>query len=163
MKVAIKLAGLGCFLPCACLAGVFAEGFSSKVAAGPSDIGLRAFTIFTLQEACERSAVPAELRILPNPLVLKIGDRIHRSNASANQSGLIIEAYGHDGEFLPAVPVIVSTMDVQGITESRSDWNFLEAVRVGEDDIVVAWPCTQPDEPWLEARARLVVVSDDSD
>jgi len=163
MKVAINLTSIGCLLPFACMAGQFGEGFSSMVPGGQSDISFRAFTIYTLQEACEKSAVPAELRVLPNPLVLKVGDRIHRSNASPSQGELIIEAYGEDGEFIPAVPVIVSTMDVQGVTAARSDWDYFEAIRTGEDDIVVAWPCTQPDEPWLEARARLLVVSDESD
>ena len=163
MKAAINLTSIGCLLPFACLAGEFGEGFSSMVPGGHSDISFRAFTIYTLQEACEKSAVPAELRVLPNPLVLKVGDRIHRSNASPSQGELIIEAYGEDGEFIPAVPVIVSTMDVQGVTAARSDWDYFEAIRTGEDDIVVAWPCTQPDEPWLEARARLLVVSDESD
>ena len=157
MKVAINLTGLGCLLPCACLAGVFGEGFSSAVQGGPSDISLRAFTIYTLQEACEESAVPAELRIQPDPLALKVGDRIHRANVDPDQSELIIEA----GEFLPAVPVVVSIIDLVGVTQSRSDWSYFEAIRVGEDVIVVAWPCTQPGEPWLEARVRLVVASED--
>ena len=165
MKTTIRLTqfAFGLLLPCACLAGAFGEGFSSKQPGAPSDIGARAFTIYTLQEACEESAIPAEIRVLPEPLVLKVGERLHRSNTSPAQSELIIEAYGEDGEFLPAVPVIVSTLDMQNVTESKSNWNYLEATRTGEDSIVVAWPCTPPGEPWLESRARLVVISNEQE
>jgi hypothetical protein len=147
--------------PLSALAGIFGEGFSSSVLGGPSDIRYRAFTIYTAQEACAESKLPAVLRVRPNPLEMTIGDRIHRTNVERNPSELIIEAYGEHGEFLPGVPIIVSTVDVQNVTASRSDWDYLEAVREGEDELVVGWACKTSDGVPLEARVRIVVESSD--
>ncbi len=140
-------------------AGAFGEGYSSTVPGGSANINFRAFTIYTRQEACEKSPFPSELRVLPNPLILKIGDRVHRSNVSNESSELSVEAYGSSGEFLPAVPIIVSTADVQNVTASRSDWDYLEAVREGEGELVVSWACTSPDGQQLEARVQIIVTT----
>ncbi len=126
------------------LAGQFGEGYSSMVPGGPSDLRYRAFTIHTGREACDLSAAVSEFRVSPNPLLLKVGDRIHRTNVDSQISELVIEAYGASGEFLPAVPIVVSTIDSQRATEIRSDWDYFEAVREGEGDLVVKWACTAP-------------------
>lgn len=157
----LMLMSLILIVPAAVSAAAFGEGYSSMISNGPADIRFRAFTIYTLQEACDSSPAVAELRIFPDPLILKIGDRIHRSNVNSQTSELIIEAYGNDGEFLPAVPVIVSTVDVQNITSTRSDWDYFEAVREGEDGLIVAWACPTPGGQQLETRVRVVVTSDD--
>ena len=146
-------------LPISAIAGFFGEGYSSMAPGGPSDISFRAFTIYTQQEACEKSAHPTELRIIPNPLILKIGDRIHRSNVNVHQSELVIEAYGKSGDFLPAVPIIVSMNDVQNVTVSRSDWDYFEAIHAGQGELVAAWACDTRDGRQLEARVRLIVTS----
>ncbi|MDT8398599.1 MAG: hypothetical protein RQ899_08300 [Pseudomonadales bacterium] len=147
-------------LPVSGFAGIFGEGYSSAVPGESANISFRAFTIHTRQEACEQSAFPSELRIFPSPLILNIGDRIYRSNASSQASGLVVEAYGPRGEFLPEVPIIVSTVDVQNVTSSRSDRDYLEAVQEGEDDLLVSWACASPDGQQLEARVRIIVTSD---
>lgn len=156
------LASVALLLPVSALAGHFGEGYSSAEKGAPSDIYYRAFTIYTQQEACAISARPAELRVFPSPLILKVGDRIHRTNVEMNPGDLIVEAYAEDGEFLPAVPIIVYTIDRQNVVSARSDWDYLEAMREGEDELVVAWACGSADGPPLEARVRLVVTADDS-
>lgn len=135
----------------------FGEGYSSAAPGGPAAIHFRAFTIYTGQEACAKSPKPAELRIVPNPLQLQVGDRIHRSNGDAHVSELVIEAYDEDGSFLPSVPIIVNRIDVQSALASRSDWDYLEAIRAGEDELVVYWACPAPDGSAVEARIRIFV------
>jgi hypothetical protein len=139
------------------MAGHFGEGYSAAAPGEPADIRYRAFTIYTGPEACARSPRPSRLQVRPDPLILTIGDRIHRTNVDRHAGELIIEAYGAKGEFLPAVPIIVSTSDVQEVTAARSDWDYLEAVRAGEDELVVAWACPAEDGLPLETRVRLIV------
>lgn len=138
-------------------AGQFGEGYSSAEPGAPSDLHYRAFTIYTAQEACAQSAMPSEFRVRPDPLRLAIGDRIHRSNVNRHPSELVIEAYGPRGEFLPSVPIIVSTMDLQNVTRTRSDWDYFEAAAEGEDELVVAWACGTPDGAPVQTRVRLIV------
>ena len=142
------------------LAGQFGEGYSSMVPGGPSDLRYRAFTIHTGRETCDLSAAVSEFRVSPNPLLLKVGDRIHRTNVDSHISELVIEAYGASGEFLPAVPIVVSTIDSQRVTETRSDWDYFEAVREGEDDLIVQWACPASGEgESLLETVRIIVGS----
>lgn len=150
-------------LPSAAAGGVFGEGYSSAVPGGPAAIHFRAFTIYTGQEACAKSPVPAELRIVPNPLQLNVGDRIHRSNGHEHVSELVVEAYDRDGVFLPSVPIIVNLIDVQSVVASRSDWDYFEAIRAGEDELVVYWACPAPDTSSVEKRIRIVVTSESAE
>lgn len=160
-KAASGLALPALLVPALGMTGHFGEGYSSSVPGGPADLRYRAFTIYTAQDACARSPHPDRLQVRPEPLVLKVGDRLHRSNVEHRVSELIIEAYGADGEFLSAVPIIVSTSDRQNVTMARSDWDYLEAVREGEDELVVAWACPTPDGLPLEKRVRLSVRAGD--
>jgi hypothetical protein len=137
--------------------GVFGEGYSSAEPGGTAAIHFRVFTIYTGQEACEKSPVPTELRILPNPLRLNVGDRIHRTNGDEHASELVIEAYDKDGLFLPSVPIVVNLIDVQSVVVSRSDWDYFEAIRAGEDELVVGWACPGPDGSPVEVRIRILV------
>jgi len=149
--------------PRAADAGTFGEGYSSVEPGGPSSISFRAFTIITGREACEKSPRPAELRIFPNPLRMRVGDRIHRSNVDEHPSELVIEAYDDRGAFLPAVPIAVSTIDAQRVTGSRSDWDYFEALGEGEAELVVFWPCTTPGGPNVEARVRILVTASNAE
>ena len=153
---------LALLVPAPGMTGHFGEGYSSSVPGGPADIRYRAFTLYTAQEACARSPHPDRLQVRPEPLIFKVGDRLHRSNVENRVSELIIEAYGADGEFLSAVPILVSTSDRQNVTAARSDWDYLEAVREGEDELVVAWACPTPDGLPLEKRVRLIVHAGDA-
>ncbi|MEM6484532.1 MAG: hypothetical protein AAF662_06055 [Pseudomonadota bacterium] len=139
------------------LGGIFGEGYSSSLPGGPSAIYFRAFTIYTRQEACETSGIPAKLKILPNPIQLRIGDRIHRSNVEQHPSEIVVEAYDEHDAFLPAVPITVSTIDTSNITTSRSDWNYFEATKEGKAEVSVSWACSTADGNALEARASVVV------
>jgi hypothetical protein len=151
---------LSLVIPLAAAGGIFGQGYSSAQPGDPAAIYFRAFTIYAGQEACEQSPVPAEFRILPDPLQLKVGDRIHRTNFDEHTSELVIEAYDKDGLFLPAVPIHVDLVDVQSVVESRSDWDYFEAVRAGEDELVVSWACAAPDGSPLEERVRILVTPD---
>lgn len=159
VKLACYFAGLITLqlLPLSVHAGVFGEGYSSSAPGTPASISYRIFTIYTRQEVCEESATPSELRILPNPILLKIGDRIHRSNTDSQVSELVVEAYGPSGEFIPAVPIIVSTVDVQNVTSTRADLDYLEAVKPGEDDLEVSWACPEPTGRGVAAQVRIIV------
>lgn len=157
MRTIAFFGALSFLVPLSVLAGTFGEGYSSATPGGPAAIYFRAFTIHTEREACAKSANPVELRVYPNPLLLKIGDRIHRSNVDTRPSELVVEAYGENGEFLPALPIAVSTMDLQNVTTSRSDWDYLEAVREGEDELVVAWACAGRNGVPIVTRVRIIV------
>ena len=144
-------------LPISVHAGVFGEGYSSSAPGKPASISYRIFTIYTRQEVCEESTTPSELHILPNPILLKTGDRIHRSNTDSQVSELVVEAYGPNGEFIPSVPIIVSTVDVQNVTATRSDLDYLEAVKPGEDELEVSWACPEPTGRGVAAQVRIIV------
>jgi len=159
MSTMIYLAVLLLAVPLAAAAGIFGEGYSSAEPGAPSALHFRTFTIYTLQEACRKSPVPAGLRIFPNPLRMSVGDRIHRSNVSEHPSELVIEAYDKNGAFLPAVPVVVNTLEVSNVVGSRSDWDYFEALREGEDELAVFWACAPPDGTPVEARVRIIVTS----
>ncbi len=146
-------------VPLAATAGIFGEGYSSAEPGAPSAIHFRAFTIYTGAEACRGSPVPVELRVLPSPLRMSVGDRIHRSNVDRHPSELVIEAYDKDGAFLPAVPIVVATVEVQNVVGSRSDWDYFEALREGEDELVVGWACSAANGTPVEARVRILVTS----
>lgn len=158
----LAFASLALLSPLTVFAGDFGEGYSSMIPNGPSDIRIRAFTIYSNQEACDLSAVVAEFRVYPNPLILNIGERIHRTNDNTQTSELVIEAYGTNGEFLPSVPVRLSTMDIQQVTATRSDWDYLEAVREGEDDLIVQWACATSNGVHPLAKVRIIVNSENS-
>ena len=139
--------------------GIFAEGYSSPAPGAPSQISFRAFTIYTWQDACAKSGTPSELKVMPNPITLNVGDRIHRTNVSEQRSEIIVEAYGARGLFLPAVPIIVSTVDPNGVLANRSDWDYFEAVGEGEAELVVGWACQQSGGAPLQASVRIIVTS----
>jgi hypothetical protein len=145
--------------PLSASGGIFGEGYSSPAPGAPAGISFRAFTIYTGQEACAKSAVPSELKVLPNPIMLKVGERIHRTNASARRRELIVEAYGANGQFLPTVPIIVSTLDPNGVIANRSDWDHFEAIAEGEAELVVDWACQPAGGTPLRASVRVVVGS----
>ena len=159
MRATFYLTVLLLAVPPAAIAGIFGEGYSSAKPGAPSAVYFRAFTIYTGQEACEKSPVPVELRIFPNPLQMSVGDRIHRSNVDEHPSELVIEAYDKDGAFLPAVPVVVNTIDAQNVVGARSDWDYFEAIREGEAELVVGWACAAPDGEPVEARIRILITS----
>ena len=159
MRATVYVAVLFLATPVAVAGETFGEGYSSTEPGGPSAIYFRAFTIYKGKEACEKSPLPVEFRIFPNPLRMKVGDRIHRSNVHDNPSELVIEAYDKDGVFLPAVPIVVDTIDAQHVTGSRSDWDYFEAIREGEAELVVGWACATPDGVPVEKRLRILVTS----
>jgi len=160
MKAAKYLAILLLSMPAAVAADIFGEGYSSSEPGGPSAIFFRAFTLYTGQEVCDRSPLPAELKIFPNPLRMKVGDRIHRSNVDEHPSELVIEAFDKDGAFLSGVPIIVNTVGVQNVIETRSDWDYFEAIQEGEDELVVSWACATAGGVPVEGRVRIVVTLD---
>lgn len=144
-------------------AGTFAEGYSSVEPGGPSSIYFRAFTIITGRQECEKSQRPVELRVFPNPLRMNVGDRIYRSNIEEHPGELVVEAYDEGGNFLPAVPIIVTTIDVQKVTGSQSDWDYFEAIGEGEAELVVFWLCAAPNGAHVEARVRVLVTSSNAE
>ena len=145
--------------PLSASGGIFGEGHSSPAPGAPSEISFRAFTIYTLQDACKESAAPAQLKVLPNPITLRVGERIHRTNVGEHWSEVIVEAYGASGRFLPAVPIIVSTLDPSGVIGDRSDRDYFEAIAEGEAELVVGWACAPPGTAPVRASVRIVVAS----
>jgi hypothetical protein len=72
---------------------------------------------------------------------------------------LIVEAYGASGQFLPTVPIVVSTLDLDGVIDNRSDWDYFEAIAEGEAELVVGWACQPAGGTPLRASVRIVVES----
>ena len=115
----------------------FAEGTSSAELGVPAQIFYRAYTIYTLQEACDRSAVPASLSVRLTHRKVSVGTRVHRDSGSE----LIVEAYDEGGKFLPSVPIVVAVLADPGVIGSRSDWDYFEALTPGEAEVRVSWIC----------------------
>jgi len=126
-------------------ASVFAEGYSSPEPGSSSKIYFRAFTIYTAQDACDKSPKPSDLRISPNPFRMRVGDRIHHSGLNVRPSDFVIEAYDEHGMFLPSVPIIVNIIDTNNVTASRSDWDYFEAINEGEAKLTASWLCSTTD------------------
>ena len=140
-------------LPVSGWAWVFAEGYSSAKPSVSARIFYRAFTIYTGQDACSDSPVPFEFRVRPNPITLKVGERIHRTE----RSELIVEAYDEAGLFLPAVPLVVTVIDSMTVVRSRSDWDYFEAIAEGEAELLIAWYC--PADDHVQAKVRILVTA----
>lgn len=138
-------------------AEIFGEGYSSLEPGAPADVRYRAFTVYTLEEECAGHPRPARLTAFPDPVRLSIGDRIHRTNVSPQQSELVIEAYDASERFLPSVPIALDIADGQRTVESRSDWDYLEAVREGKGGLRISWLCPNPDDAAIEAHVRIMV------
>lgn len=140
-------------------AGRFAEGYSSAEPGAPSEVYHRAFTIYSLKEACGESLRPGTFRISPDPIHMRVGDRVHHSSPQGRPSDLVIEAFDAQGGFLPSLPIIVDVTGRDGVVASRSDWEYFEAARAGEDELRVTWACaTQDGEPG-EASVRILITS----
>ena len=163
MRATLGFALLVCAAQSALSAGIFGEGYSSAEVGTPSPIYFRAFTIYTGQEACEHSLRPVEFKILPNPLRLTIGDRVHHTGLDGRPSDLVIEAYDAEGAFLPSVPVTVAVISKDNVTDSRSNWDYMEAVRDGQDELRVVWACTAADGRTVETRIPILVTSEEID
>lgn len=164
VTMSVKLMYLRAFVTLLCFAGhtsasggIFGEGYSSSLPGGPSALSFRAFTIYTAEEACETSSIPAKLKIFPNPIQMGVGDRIHRSNVKQRPSELVVEAYDEHGVFLPAVPINVSILDTNNVITSRSDWDYFEATKEGEAEVFVSWACSTADSSTAEAHAQIYV------
>lgn len=132
----------------------FAEGYSSEASGLPAGLSWREFTIYTGREACAASPVPSAFVIRPAPIVLKVGERLHRTP----DTELIIEAYDQKGTFLPRVPIIVNIASPEEVLESRSDWNYMEAAAPGEGELTTLWYCA--DEERVEHRVFIKVTAE---
>lgn len=159
MKVCLALLIVFAAHPAA-RAGIFGEGFSSAEPGTPSAVYYRAFTIYTRQEACEKSIRPVELRISPDPIYMKIGDRVHHSGLNGRPSDLVIQAYDAQGSFLPSLPIVVDVIGKDHVTDSRSDWDYFEAVAEGEDELRASWACATSGGQPVEARVRILVTAE---
>lgn len=115
----------------------FAEGYSSAAKGASARLYYRSFTIYTGEDACAHSAVPASFTIHADPLDLRVGGRIHRNG----ESELVIEAYDAEGTFLPSVPVVVNVVADSNVIESRADQDYFEALAAGEGQVTVSWFC----------------------
>ena len=131
--------------PASAWAWHFAEGFSSAMPDSPANIHSRAFTIYGGQEACDISPTPAEFRVRPASIKLKVGERILRSD-------LTIEAYDMGGNFLPSIPIVVQILGSVNLLISYSYWDYAEAVGVGKGKMLIGWRCSSehPIQAWVE-------------
>ncbi len=139
-------------------AAIFAEGYSSAVQSTAADIRFRAFTLYSREAACNVAPAIAEIKVLPDPIRLQVGERIHRSNVTNIVTELIVEAYNSDGEFVPGVPIIVELLDNNGVTATRSDWNYLEAQQAGVAELLVRPACLSSAETG-HARVQILVTA----
>lgn len=145
------------------------EGYSSAQPSVPANIYYRAFTIYTLQEACEKSPKVSTLSIrLPNTRI-QVGDRI-KTNApdDSTVSDLVIEAFDAEGHFLPSVPVHVGagsqgrTVDFDpGIIYRDASMDYWEARLPGKFDLEVSWACSHDAQSVVQDSVTIDVVGSD--
>lgn len=149
--VAVLLATLGAPASGA-QAWPFGEGYTSPSKGAPSEIYFRSFSLGNWKGICDKSFVPAEFRVEPTTLSLLVGGRLHRDG----KTEIIIEAYHSAGVFVPHVPLIVTVLDAGDIIGTRSDWDYVEAIRVGKAELRIAWACGGRDEH-VEVSVPVVV------
>lgn len=135
----------------------FGEGWSSENQGDPASIHYRAFTIYTGEEACEKSGRLAELRAPPSAILLRVGDRLYRSESSNASAELAVDAYDSEGRFLSRVPIVVNLIDPSELMSGRSDWDYIEATKPGEALLKFSWLCpTEDGQPISVERPILV-------
>lgn len=115
------------------------QGYSSAEPGAQISAGQRAFTIYTHQEACDRTAYPS--RIIARPLELEVGDKFRLSDP-------VVEAFDEDGNFLPSVPLEIFDPDTTD-RKLRRELHTLQqdyvAVQVGQK--VIHFRATCADSP----------------
>jgi len=130
-----------------------AEGFSSPTVDSPAKLYYRAFTIYTGQEACDKSPKVATLRIRVPSQTLIVGDKLQAYyRDSTEESDLIIEAYDSTGNFLPSVPISAEAYSIgrtdnydPGIIYINSSMDYWEARRPGRFVVTARWNCATTD------------------
>ncbi len=145
-----------------------AEGYSSPSLGSPAKLSYRAFTIYTGQEACEKTPEVASLRIRLNRQMLRVGDKLQAYYLNdAEESDLIIEAFDLAGNFIPSVPISAEAFSIgrtanydPGIIYMNSSMNFWEARKPGHFAVTTRWYCGAPgsdgirDEVIIEVREQ---------
>lgn len=117
------------------------------------------FSLGTIQEVCEGSPIPSEFRIRPNPIRLRVGDRIHRTAPGE----IIVEAYDARGNFLPSIPVATGVLELnenQNVIGTRADWDYFEAMAEGEAEFGVNFRCQSTDGSFIQSEVRILVTAE---
>jgi len=127
------------------------EGFSSSNLATPANVYYRAFTIYSLESACEKSPEVSSIKLhVPNG-TLYVGERLHANTPDDSVvSDFIIEAFDREGNFVANVPVQVSVYSVDrtstfdpGIVYRDASMDYWEARKPGEFAVFVRWSCAE--------------------
>jgi hypothetical protein len=113
------------------------EGYSSEAKGTPAEIYHRAFSLGNWQGICAESKFPTKIRVLPNPVQLRVGDRLKLGERSA----LIVEATDSKGKFLGHVPIMVDIRNPSLSFQGRGDWDYLKAVRQGRAMLRIHTAC----------------------
>jgi hypothetical protein len=137
----------------------FGEGFTSTAPGAPAEIYYRAFSLGNMPEICGSSGVPVKLVPRRDPIRLHIGDSIQRVGQvpGNKQTHVVVDAYDEHDHFLPHVPITVTVIDAQRITEVGTERDDLRAVSTGDANFEVTWACGPNDAPMVQTRIRMVV------
>lgn len=111
-----------------------AEGFSAEERSSLASLENRIFTAESALEACANSSIPASLKISLVNDSLVIGDKL-------NFEDILVEAFDESGDFLPSVPVIVSTLSQDGMLSAHPDWEYVEVFSYGFATLMVSTYC----------------------
>jgi hypothetical protein len=152
----------------ACLvapAAVCEEGHSSAQPSAPATIHSRAFTIHTLQDACDDSPTVSSLVLTLRSTRIHVGDRINTNTVdNASVSDLIIEAFDADGNFVPSVPVYVGATSQgktqeydPGIVYKDASMDYWEARLPGKFDIEAGWLCVSDTQQAVRDKVTVEV------
>jgi hypothetical protein len=142
------------------------EGYSSAQPSIPARIYYRVFTIYTHQEACEKSPKVSVISLRLPSTRMRVGDKIKTNSPDDSiVSDLVIEAFDEDGNFLPAVPVYVmavsqgKTIDYDpGILYRDGSMDYWEARSPGKFDIGVSWACPSSPQNVVQDSVTIEVV-----
>ncbi len=137
--IAIILALLIFVAPAWAGMGTLGEGYSAPSLSEGIDVGPRAFTIYTLKEACE-GPHPTRLVAREDHIQLRSGQVFHMRDVS-------IVAVDSEGKVMKPVPI---TVDSDATSEMIDTWNFgaptdeIRALRPGKFRMRFRALCSHP-------------------
>ncbi len=115
------------------------EGFSSGERGSAASLANRAFTIYTAEDACASSMIPAGFQVNLFNASLQPGDRIYFED-------IIVDAFDDFDQFLPRIPIQIVVMAEAGKLRSRSDWDYVEVEDAGPITLLAQFYCDERGE-----------------
>jgi len=115
-------------------AGVIAEAASSRKPNEVIQAGYRMYTIYTGQDACNKSPKARKLEVVPVSVDLNVGDKWHPRL-------LVVHAYDYEGSFIPESPLLISIEERNDLVDTRGSEGYVKAIAAGRVLIQVQSYC----------------------